>query len=116
MTSKAFDKVVALLNHKRAVQQWVCRVTDGKIERMARIVTVWPADGAGVVQVGVTDWTQGEAVHHHGRAGGYGYDKRTAALAGARIGGVELGNWSDPKGRPDLQKLCHENGWELIGE
>lgn len=39
-------------------------------------VDVWQFDGSGLI--------------HQGRAGGYGYDKFTAALRGAKIFGIEI--------------------------
>jgi hypothetical protein len=39
----------------------------------------------------------------------------TAALAGARVGGVELGDHCDHKGRPTLDHLRYAQGWEVIG-
>ena len=90
-----------LLDHKRARISWFCCATldaEGKpkILKIARIVRVPPADGAGRLYVGVTDWPNNEfAGHYIGVAAGFGYDKITAALAGARIGGVELGDHCD---------------------
>jgi len=87
-----------------------------RIQRMARIVVVYPADGAGRLRVAVSDWTQdGDPIHHVGSASGYGYDKLTAALAGAQIGGIEIGDHSDYKGRPTLKDLARSKGWEIIG-
>lgn len=121
--TSTLDQVYAILDHPRATQEWVVRpiMVNGKpaIERLARIATVYPRDGAGRLRVVVTDWTnltpEGDPMHHIGTATGYGYDKRTAALAGATVGGVELGDHSDHHGRPTLGELCLRNGWELFG-
>ena len=112
-----------LLNHPRANVTWVCRaVTSASgtpyIVRLARIVAVPPKDGMGRLYVGVMDWgVDGLAdCHKHiGVASGCGYDKVTAALSGARVGGVELGDHCDHKGRPTLRALADANGWELLG-
>lgn len=115
--SPTIDQVCAILNHDRTRVAWVCRVTDGKIEKFARILTQYPRDGAGRLTVCVTGWeTPGEVRHHIGRAGGFGYDKRTAAMSGAFVGGVELGDHCDRKGRPTLRDLCAARGWEVIGD
>ena len=143
-----FDRVCNLLNHARAEVTWVCRPVyryvpadrldlsgyetraecerycGGKarrvlrIQRIARIVVVYPIDGAGRLRCAVTDWglsAQGEASHYYGSASGYGYDKLTAALQGATIGGIEIGDHSDYRGRATLRDLCRSKGWEIIG-
>jgi len=113
-----------LLNHDRARTSWICRAglsSDGKPEicRIARIVVVPPRDGAGRLYVGVTDWgTDGTAhspVHFVNMATGYGYDKRTAALEGATVGGFTLGNHCNRNGCLTLSALCNREGWEEIG-
>lgn len=122
MKKATFDRVCDLLNHNHAEVSWVCRadVRDGKpiIVRMARIVRVLPRDGAGRVRVAVTDWGesgQEEATHHYGTASGYGYDKTTAALDGATIGGKRIGDHSNLRGAPILSQLLRDTGWEMIG-
>lgn len=45
---------------------------------------------SGVVRVDV--WEAGKGIIHQGRAGGYGYDKFTAALRGAVFAGIKLHN------------------------
>lgn len=119
MSNTTFDKVCNLLNHKRAEVSWVCRPGRGRIIRMTRIVIVYPIDGAGRLRVAVTDWGRKgdnyEPTQHYATAGGYGYDKLTAALAGAHVGGRELGDHSDHKGRPILPDLCRKRNWQCIG-
>jgi hypothetical protein len=115
--------ITELLDHKRAQISWVCRPTvdsSGRpcIVRIARIVVVPPADGAGRLYIGVTDWgadSEQPAEQYIGVASGFGYDKRTAALVGAKVGGVELGDHCDHKQRPTLRELCDLNRWEIIG-
>jgi hypothetical protein len=110
------DQVCKILNNDRTRVAWVCRVVDGKIDKMTRILTQYPRDGAGRLTVCVSDWEGGEVRHHIGRASGYGYDKRVAAMSGSYVGGVELGDHCDHKSRPTLRDLCAERGWEVIGD
>ena len=117
--TSSLSAVSAILNHDRASTSWVARVgADGKIERIARIVYVWPRDGAGTMKCAVTDWGKrtptGEPTHYVAKAGGFGYDKAAQALAGATIGGVVLGDHCDPNGGQTLQDTCRANGWELF--
>jgi hypothetical protein len=113
--------VSSILNHDRVAVSWVCRAVigaDGKptIDKFARIAAVYPKDGAGRLRVAVTDWREGEGpVHHVSAVSGYGYDKLTAALTGATVGGVVLGDHCDHAGRPTLRDLAHREGWEVIG-
>jgi hypothetical protein len=56
-----------------------------KGEYAGRIITAWPADGAGRVRLYVAFFS-GEFGHSEamfGQAGGYGYDKESAAFADA---------------------------------
>ena len=110
------DRVSAIINHERTQTAWVCRVRDGKIDRFARICVQYPRDGAGRLSVAVTDFREGASpAHHVGTASGFGYDKVTAALSGAFVGGVEIGDHCDRKGRPTLRALAQREGWEIIG-
>lgn len=65
-------------------------ILNRKGQHVATVRVLYPRDGAGVVRAEV--YTPGEGVTFRGRASGYGYDKRTAALAGAVIAGVKLAN------------------------
>lgn len=111
-----------LMDHKRHETTWVLApvLRDGKpeIEMVARIVCVYPADGAGRLRVAVTDWRKrddGDPAHYMASAGGYGYDKRTACLDGCTVGGFTLGDHCDSNGDPTLSILCHREGWMIIG-
>jgi len=116
--------VCKILDHDRAVECWVLAPVldkDGQpaIDKIARVCWVYPRDGAGTLRVAVTDWGKrtpsGEPTHYINKAGGYGYDKRTAALDGCTVGGVELGDHGDGTGRPVLRDLAREKGWTIIG-
>ena len=72
MHEKAFAKVSAFVILK-----------DG--ERVATVAIKFPADGAGRLWAYV-HWLGLEMVRGH--AGGYGYDKRTAAVSGAAINAI----------------------------
>ncbi len=67
---------------------WVV-LKKGKL--VAKIVVKYPKDGAGVVRAQCeTRNEKGEYELQNGKAGGYGYDKTTAALAGFWIDGHRL--------------------------
>lgn len=108
-------RVVQIIDHQNAQVAWVCAVKDGAIVKIARLAQVWGRTGT--VTVATTDWgPEGDTyppVHHLARAGGYGYDKVTAALSGATIGGVPLGNHGGDN--PTLGQVCQKNGWVIVG-
>ena len=119
----SISDVSKILNHDRAVECWVLEpviAADGKpaINKLARICWVYPRDGAGRLRVAVTDWSgpHGEARQYVSHAGGFGYDKRTGALAGCTVGGVELGDHCDRDGKPTLRDLAGIKGWMIIGD
>lgn len=120
-TSNLAD-IVKILDHPRAVVSWILRPaldSNGApvVVRVARIVTVRPVDGAGTLRVAVTDWGvqgTGNPAHYVGKAGGYGYDKRTAALAGATVAGIQLGDHCDHAGRPTLDRVVYDNGLTML--
>lgn len=115
--SDILGKVAKVLNHDRTRIAWVCRVVDGRIDKFARIAVQYPRDGAGRLTVAVTDFpADGPCIHHVGTASGYGYDKLAAAMVGARVGGVELGDHCDRKGRMLLRDAARASGWEVIGD
>lgn len=119
----SLEAVRKIMDHDRTRTSWVCRVTDGKIERIARVCVQYPAKGHAErpLRVAVTDWGKisgrfGEPNQFVGQANGYGYDKLAAALSGATVGGVEIGDHCDGAGRPLLRDLCCREGWEVIGD
>lgn len=116
MNTTDTSKVAKILNHNRAETHRVLRVKDGQIDEVARVMVIYPSDGAGRLRVCVTDWTQNDDKRTHwiDSASGYGYDKLAAALSGATVGGFELGDHCDPKGRPTLNALCQREGWRYF--
>jgi hypothetical protein len=69
--------------------------------QLGRIERRFPRAGGGVLRVVVRSWTQDRAARaFSGRAGGYGYDKTTAATedSGADIGGHKLMDHGGPSG------------------
>ena len=115
-----------LLNHPRAEISHILRAElrdDGTpfINQIARLVTVYPRDGAGRLYVGLTVWgydSDGgrvETTHEVGHASGYGYDKRTAAMCGMHLRGIELGDHSDHKGRLNLRDALRALGADMYG-
>jgi hypothetical protein len=65
-------------------------ILDKRGRHVATVRWLYPRDGAGSVRCEV--YTPGEGITYRGRAGGYGYDKTTAALAGATIAGFRIAN------------------------
>lgn len=101
------NKPWTLGSHPRAHKGHVVHVVDGKPEILASIIIAYPVDGAGPLRVAMASggkWS-------YSVAKGYGYDKLVAAMAGMVVGGHELGDHSDHKGRPTLQDLCRVQGW-----
>ena len=65
-------------------------ILDRKGKHVATVRWLFPRDGAGVVRCEVS--TPGEGITYRSRAGGYGYDKKTAALSGATVAGTMIAN------------------------
>ncbi len=109
------SRVVKVIDHQNAKVAWVCTVQGDKIVKIARLAQIWGRTGT--VTVAVSDWGPGgdtyPPAHHISRFGGYGYDKVTAALSGATIGGVALGDHCGDS--PTLGQICDQNGWQIIG-
>jgi len=90
-------QVCAILDHDRCEVGWLLAAYADpqtglpRIDRITRIGIVRPRDGAGRLKVCATDWATWylpcAPTHYLGQAGGYGYDKLTAALDGATIAG-----------------------------
>jgi len=100
------SKLTYYLDHPRAKVGWVVRAEGSTVIKVARVAVIPPVDGAGCLRVAVSDFHGGEPTHYFGNARGCGYDKLTAALAGAQVGGVVLGNHCDRSERPTLDNLC----------
>lgn len=63
-------------------------VLDKKGKRIANVVIKYPKDGAGIVRAQCLTWDDNGHFHKQdGKAGGYGYDKAAAAIAGFKIDG-----------------------------
>lgn len=119
------DAIRRVLDHDRATSNHVVGVYvdpatgTPSVRVIARIVTQYPKDGAGTLKVVVYDFGNGTDPQHstdrfYATAGGCGYDKLAACLDGVTIGGVELGDHSDSKGRPTLDVLCRRQGWTWL--
>ena len=65
-------------------------VFNRKGEHVATVQWLYPRDGASTVHCQV--FTPDEGLIWHGKVGGYGYDKSTAALSGAIIDGIKIAN------------------------
>lgn len=102
-----------VMDHDNTRTAYVLTVRDGAVWEVARVFILW--DRSGHVQVVVINYGNQLAMQslHYGSASGYGYDKLTAALAGARIGDVVLTD----HGRDGLTitEAASANGWVLRG-
>lgn len=102
--------------HERCIRGCVVKTgSNGKPELVAHIYVARPKDGASKLWVGVVDYDHPDGAKCYTQsASGYGYDKLTAALAGMTIGGVELGDHCDSKGRQRITEVCDANGWLYV--
>ena len=114
------DQLRAIRDHERARDSWVLAICGGHIVNVARITVLRDKSNVGRLRVAVSDYRPGgvdtslpETVHFIGSANGGGYDKLTAAMAGATIGGEVLSDHCDPDGHDRLQLLCDKRGWYL---
>ena len=102
-----------VMDHNNTRTAFVLTVRDGAIWEVARAYILWGRSGR--VQVVVVNYGNQWAMQslHYGSASGYGYDKLTAALAGARIGDVVLTD----HGRDGLNitEAACAHGWKLCG-
>lgn len=107
------DKMRRVMDHNNVRAAYVLTVRDGAIWEVARAYILWSKSGR--VQVVVLNYGDQWALQslHYGEARGYGYDKLTAALAGARVGDVVLTD----HGRDGLTIVdaASANGWVLRG-
>lgn len=103
-------------HHERCSRGCVVQTgSNGKPDLVAHIYVAHPKDGASRLWVGVVDYGHQDGIKCYTQsAGGYGYDKLTAALAGMTIGGVELGDHCNSQGRPRLREVCDQHGWLLV--
>jgi len=116
------QKVLRLAEHERCQTSYVVRpVSEEEVQKgyspsiktLAHIHVVRPPKGHGerALRVGVQSWHNGEVFYHYAEARGYGYDKLSAALQDASIGGHVLAHGSDT-----LRRLASKNGWTLLGD
>jgi hypothetical protein len=95
----------------KAIAAWV--ITNGRGEYVAKVQAHFAPSGG--VSVDVFDSERG--VVQHGRAGGYGYDKLTAALRGLVIAGHTLADHcevrlSPPRGLPGFPPDYRRKGYQ----
>ncbi len=102
-----------VMDHGSTRTAYVLTVIDGCIHEIARAYILWSKSGR--VQVVVINYGDRWAMQslHYGSASGYGYDKLTAALAGARIGDVVLSDHG--RGSMTIVDAASANGWKLCG-
>lgn len=102
-----------VMDHDNTRTAYVLTVRDGIIHEIARAYILWGKSRR--VQVVVINYGDQWAVQslHYGVAGGYGYDKLTAALAGARVGNVVLADHGG--GGMTIGEAAVENDWKLLG-
>lgn len=102
-----------VMDHNNTRTAYVLTVLDGTIHEIARAYILWGKSGR--VQVVVINYGDRWAMQsvHYGSASGYGYDKLTAALAGARIGDVVLADHG--RDGMTISEAAFENDWKLCG-
>jgi hypothetical protein len=74
-----------IFSHPCVARVRVWALLDGTGEIAGRIIWAYPNDGAGIVKCQVSGWTGlfGTKAAMRGNAGGFGYDKASAAFADA---------------------------------
>ena len=65
-------------------------VLDKKGKHVATVQVKYPKDGAGTLYARCETWSDGKRIVQNGKASGYGYDKKAAALRGFEIEGHVL--------------------------
>lgn len=102
-----------VMDHNNTRTAYVLTVLDGIIHEIARAYILWGKSGR--VQVVVCNYGTDYSLQsvHYGSARGYGYDKMTAALAGARIGDVVLADHG--RDGMTMTEAAFENDWKLLG-
>jgi hypothetical protein len=95
-TESAFIEAVKRMESATSRVRAVVVINPAIPDRNGRIIITYPHDGAGVVRA--VAWLPGDPsdaesyyVRHHGKASGYGYDKATAAMGGARVWNLKTG-------------------------
>lgn len=120
MTIATPKQIANMMHHKRARTSWVVYATadtegNPHIAQIARVIVVHPVDGAGRLRVLVSDWGpfwRDEPVRHqYGWAGGYGYDKLSAAVQGMTIGGKAILNDGH-----SLRLTVRKMGFRMFGD
>ena len=81
-------KVEDMTATKRAGAKVILK--DGSIA--GKIIIAYPKEGSGIVHVNLWDWSDKKHISpvQYGKAGGYGYDKVSAAIAGMVFAGKKL--------------------------
>ena len=103
-----------IFSHPCVARVKVWALLDGTGEMAGRIIWAYPNDGAGVVKCQVNAWETpfGTETTVRGNAGGYGYDKTSAAFADA-LDRAGIKTEKDLSGRGDsaireyLKSFCH---------
>lgn len=114
--------VLKLMEHNRArvgaiLAPYIDANGNPQIRQIARVVVLFPRDGAGRLKVAISDFgidSGSEVTHYLASASGFGYDKITAATAGMTVAGIQLGDHCDRFGRPTLESLIRDRGWTWI--
>lgn len=76
--------------HAAFARVGVIVITHPRKKGHARVLTAYPKDGAGRLTVYIVDGFGDHYTTQKGTAGGYGYDKKTAALSGLTVDGHEI--------------------------
>ena len=83
---------------------WII-LKDGEVK--GKIIAKYPQNGVGRLRVALWDWETYQDIQE-GWAGGYGYDKLSAALAGMSFNGIRLTDHPH-----DWERLLKEAGYKV---
>ena len=106
-----------IFSHPCVARVKVWAILDESREMAGRIIWAYPNDGAGIVKCQVNVWTGifGTKEAIRGNAGGYGYDKTSAAFADALDrAGIKTGKDLSGRGDSAVREYLESLGYIVI--